>query len=262
MLLANVERIDSAAKRALRCDRGERRWPYDYLIVAAGATHSYFGHDEWSEAAPGLKTLDDALAIRRRLLLAFEEAEREPNPVYQRRLLTFVLIGGGPTGVELAGALGEIARQALRSEFDAVDPAIARIILIEAGPSILPSFPEDLRESARRALLRLGIDVRVGKAGHQGRAGRGVDRRRAHRGAHHPVGRRRRRRAAVARSRAGPRSRRPRDRRARPLGARASGRVRRRRSRVVLASDRQAAARRGAGRQAAGRARRRRTSRG
>ena len=137
---------------------------YDYLIVAAGATHSYFGHDEWSEAAPGLKTLDDALAIRRRLLLAFEEAEREPNPVYQRRLLTFVLIGGGPTGVELAGALGEIARQALRSEFDAVDPAIARIILIEAGPSILPAFPEDLRESARRALLRLGVDVRVGKA--------------------------------------------------------------------------------------------------
>ena len=115
-------------------------------------------------AAPGLKTLDDALAIRRRLLLAFEEAEREPNPVYQRRLLTFVLIGGGPTGVEMAGALGEIAQRALRQEFDAVDPAIARIILIEAGPSILPAFPENLRESARRALIRLGIDVRVGKA--------------------------------------------------------------------------------------------------
>ena len=163
MLLANVEHIDSKARTAFSSIGGETL-AYDYLIVAAGATHSYFGHDEWSEAAPGLKTLDDALAIRRRLLLAFEEAEREPNPVYQRRLLTFVLIGGGPTGVELAGALGEIARQALRSEFDAVDPAIARIILIEAGPSILPSFPEDLRESARRALLRLGIDVRVGKA--------------------------------------------------------------------------------------------------
>jgi NADH dehydrogenase len=162
VLLANVERIDTTAKQVV-LDRGDRL-AYDYLIVAAGATHSYFGHDEWSEAAPGLKTLDDALAIRRRLLLAFEEAEREPNPVHQRRLLTFVIIGGGPTGVELAGALGEIARQALRLEFDNVDPAIARIILIEAGPSILPSFPDDLRESAKRALLRLGIAVRVGKA--------------------------------------------------------------------------------------------------
>ncbi|HEX6164612.1 MAG TPA: NAD(P)/FAD-dependent oxidoreductase [Vicinamibacterales bacterium] len=162
VLLANVERIDSKAKQ-LTLDRGETL-SYDYLIVAAGATHSYFGHDEWADPAPGLKTLDDALAIRRRLLLAFEEAEREPNPVYQRRLLTFVIIGGGPTGVEMAGALGEIARQVLRSEFDAVDPAIARIMLIEAGPSILPSFPEELRQSARRALMRLGIDVRVGKA--------------------------------------------------------------------------------------------------
>ena len=177
-------------KQRSTLDQAATTLAYDYLIVAAGATHSYFGHDEWADAAPGLKTLDDALAIRRRLLLAFEEAEREPNPVYQRRLLTFVLIGGGPTGVEMAGALGEIARQALRAEFDAVDPAIARIILIEAGPSILPAFPEDLRESARRALLRLGVDVRVGKAGHQGRRRRGVDRRRAHRGAHDPVGRR------------------------------------------------------------------------
>jgi NADH dehydrogenase len=170
VLLANVEHIDTAAKR-IRLDpstslsaSGGDSLSYDYLIVAAGATHSYFGHDEWGNAAPGLKTLDDALAIRRRLLLAFEEAEREPNPVYQRRLLTFVLIGGGPTGVEMAGALGEIARQVLTMEFDRVDPATARIILIEAGPSILPSFPETLRESARRALLRLGIDVRVGKA--------------------------------------------------------------------------------------------------
>jgi NADH dehydrogenase len=162
VLLANVEQIDSTAKR-IRLDGGATL-SYDYLIVAAGATHSYFGHDAWAAVAPGLKTLDDALAIRRRVLLAFEEAEREPNPVYQRRLLTFVLIGGGPTGVELAGALGEIARHALKTEFDAVDPAIARVILIEAGPSILPAFPEDLRASARKALVRLGIDVRVGKA--------------------------------------------------------------------------------------------------
>jgi NADH:ubiquinone reductase (H+-translocating) len=162
VLLANVERIDTQAKQIV-LDRGERL-VYDYLIVAAGSTHSYFGHDEWSEAAPGLKTLDDALAIRRRLLLAFEEAEREPNPVYQRRLLTFVIIGGGPTGVEMAGALGEIARQVLRTEFDTFDPAMARIVLIEAGPSILSTFPESLRESARVALLRLGITVRLGKA--------------------------------------------------------------------------------------------------
>ncbi len=162
VLLATVERIDSKAKQ-IHLDGGDVL-PYDYLIVAAGAAHSYFGHDDWAEAAPGLKTLDDALAIRRRLLLAFEEAEREPNPVYQRRLLTFVLIGGGPTGVEMAGALAEIARQALKSEFDAVDPASARIILVEAGPSILPAFPPDLRESARRALVRLGVDVRVGQA--------------------------------------------------------------------------------------------------
>ena len=161
VLLADVERIDTSAKH-LVLDHGERLG-YDYLIVAAGSTHSYFGRDEWSTVAPGLKTLDDALAIRRRLLLSFEEAEREPNPVYQRRLLTFVIIGGGPTGVELAGALGEIARHVLRTEFDNVDPAIARIVLIEAGPSILPAFPESLRESARIALLRLGITVRLGK---------------------------------------------------------------------------------------------------
>lgn len=162
VLLANVERIDLAAQQ-LVLDRAERL-PYDFLIVAAGATHSYFGHDEWSGIAPGLKTLDDALAIRRRLLLAFEEAERDTNPARQRFLLTFVLIGGGPTGVELAGALGEIARQALKEQFDAVDPASARILLIEAGPSILPTFPEDLRRSARRALQRLGVEVREGQA--------------------------------------------------------------------------------------------------
>ena len=169
ILLAKVERIDTKEKKiklapSTSLGAGGEWLSYDYLIVAAGVTDSYFGHDEWADTAPGLKTIDDALTIRRQMLLAFEEAEREPNPEYQRRLLTFVLIGGGPTGVELAGALGEIARQALRAEFDNVDPAIARIILIEAGPWILPSFPENLRESARRALVRLGIEVRVGKA--------------------------------------------------------------------------------------------------
>lgn len=162
VLLGTVERIDTGA-RQVWMDGGDAV-SYDYLIVAAGATHSYFGHDEWSAAAPGLKTLDDALAIRRRLLLAFEEAEREHDAARQRLLLTFVIIGGGPTGVEMAGALAEIARQALRSEFDAIDPASARIVLIEAGPSILPAFPASLRASAKRALVRLGVEVREGTA--------------------------------------------------------------------------------------------------
>lgn len=161
VLLATAERIDSASKRVV-LDDGDTV-PYDYLIVAAGVTHSYFGHDDWGEVAPGLKTLDDALRIRRRMLLAFEEAERERDPAAQRRLLTFVIIGGGPTGVELAGALAEIARQVLKSEFDAIDPASARIILIEAGPTIMATFPEPLRRSAREALERLGVSVWVGR---------------------------------------------------------------------------------------------------
>ena len=160
VLLGNVERIDPAGKQVWM--DGRDAVGYDYLIAAPGVTHSYFGHDEWSQVAPGLKTLDDALGIRRRLLLAFEKAERERDAARQRFLMTFVIIGGGPTGVELAGALAEIARQALRSEFDAIDPASARILLIEAGPSIMPTFPESLRASARRALGRLGVDVREG----------------------------------------------------------------------------------------------------
>ncbi len=158
VLLATVEHIDTSA-RQLRLDYGETI-AYDYLVVGAGATHSYFGHDAWSVSAPGLKTLDDALEIRGRVLRAFEEAERDPDPARQKFLLTFVIIGGGPTGVELAGALAEIAKHALKEEFDAIDPASARIILLEAGPSILTSFPESLRQSARRSLVRLGVDVR------------------------------------------------------------------------------------------------------
>ena len=162
VLLGTVERIDTAARQVWM--DGQDAVPYDYLIAAAGATDSYFGRDDWGAVAPGLKTLDDALTIRRRLLLAFEQAERQPDAVLQRRLLTFVIIGGGPTGVEMAGALAEIARQALRSEFDAIDPASARIVLIEAGPSILPAFPPGLRASAKRALLKLGVEVREGAA--------------------------------------------------------------------------------------------------
>ena len=162
VMLATVTAIDSAARTITLDD--QTPLAYDYLIVGAGATHSYFNHGEWQDVAPGLKTLDDALAVRRRLLLAFEEAELEADPARQRFLMTFVIVGGGPTGVELAGALAEIARQALRSEYDAVDPATARIVLIEAGPSILPAFPQSLRDSARRALVRLGVDVREGTA--------------------------------------------------------------------------------------------------
>jgi len=161
VLLATVERVDPAARR-LHLDGGDTL-DYHALIVATGVTHSYFGHDDWPAHAPGLKTLDDALEIRRRVLLAFERAEREPDRARQRALLTFAIVGGGPTGVELAGALAEIARQALRSEFDAVDPATARILLIEAGPSILPTFPESLRASARRSLARLGVQVMEGR---------------------------------------------------------------------------------------------------
>ena len=138
--------------------------PYDYLIVATGATHAYFGHSEWERWAPGLKTLDDALEMRRRVLLAFEAAEREPDPVAQGRLLTFVIIGGGPTGVELAGALAEIARQSLRDDFRRIRPESARIVLLEGGPHLLGTFPDHLRTAARASLEHLGVEVRTGSA--------------------------------------------------------------------------------------------------
>jgi NADH:ubiquinone reductase (H+-translocating) len=159
VLLAEVRAIDPAARRVL-FDSGSL--PYDYLIVAAGAAHSYFGHPEWSERAPGLKTLDDALEMRRRVLLAFESAERASDPERQRRFLTFVIVGGGPTGVELAGALAEIARQSLRHDFRRIKPESARIIVLDAGPSLIPAFPERLREAARQSLERLGVEVRTG----------------------------------------------------------------------------------------------------
>ena len=124
----------------------------------------YFGHPDWERWAPGLKTLDDALEMRRRVLLAFEAAEREPNPEAQRRLLTFVIVGGGPTGVELAGALAEIARQSLRDDFRRIQPESARIVLLEGGPYLLGTFPERLRAAARASLERLGVEVRTGSA--------------------------------------------------------------------------------------------------
>jgi len=157
VLLGDVRAVDLTARRLSLVD-GEVV-EYDYLIVAVGTSHTYFGHDEWAAYAPGLKTLEDALAIRRRILVAFEHAERETDPARQQRLLTFVLIGGGPTGVELAGTLAEIARQT-RAEFRNIDTSATRIIVVEAGPTILSSFAPKLRDAARRSLQRLRVEVR------------------------------------------------------------------------------------------------------
>lgn len=138
------------------------RVPYDYLIVAIGAESSYVGHDAWAAVAPGLKSMEEALDIRRRVFRAFELAEREPNPDRRRALLTFVIVGGGATGVELAGALAEISRQTLRDEFRTFDPADARILLVEGGPTLLKGYPERLTTAARRSLEGLGVEVRAG----------------------------------------------------------------------------------------------------
>jgi NADH:quinone reductase (non-electrogenic) len=161
VLLADVRRVDPARRMVILAD-GEIS--YDFLIVATGATHAYFGHDEWQVMAPGLKTLEDALEIRRRVLLAYEHAERESDAARRAALLTFVVIGGGPTGVELAGALAEISRLSLARDFRHFDPSSAHIILIEAGPSILSTFPELLQDAAFKDLKRLGVDVITGKA--------------------------------------------------------------------------------------------------
>ena len=158
VILGEVSRIDASAHRIDLEDGAALT--YDYAIIATGASHAYFGHPEWAEDAPGLKTLEDAIDIRRRVLLAFERAEREEEPARRRELLTFVLVGGGPTGVELAGTLAEIARQTLRDEFRSIDTSRARIVLVEAGPYILPTFPPKLRDAARASLGRLGVEVR------------------------------------------------------------------------------------------------------
>jgi NADH dehydrogenase len=160
VLLADAREIDPVARRVV-VDRDESI-RYDYLVLAAGAAHAYFGHPEWAARAPGLKTLDDALEMRRRVLLAFEAAEREADDEAQRRLLTFVIVGAGPTGVELAGALAEIARQSLRKDFRRIHPESARIVLLEGGPYVLAPFADRLRDAARRALERLGVEVRTG----------------------------------------------------------------------------------------------------
>jgi NADH:quinone reductase (non-electrogenic) len=158
VILAKVSGIDTARNEVVA---EGRRIPYDYLIVATGAEHAYFGHD-WSSYAPGLKTIDDATYLRRRILLAFERAETEPDADERRRLLNFVVVGGGPTGVEMAGAVAELAKRALASDFRSIDPRCARIILIEAGPRLLAPFAPSLSEAARRSLEQLGVEVRLG----------------------------------------------------------------------------------------------------
>ncbi|WP_114943080.1 NAD(P)/FAD-dependent oxidoreductase [Microvirga calopogonii] len=158
VLLADVTGIDAQA-RIVRA--GSLSVPYDYLVLATGATHSYFGHPEWASVAPGLKQIEDATVIRRKILLAFEHAELTDDTEEQRRLLTFVVVGGGPTGVEMAGAIAEVAHHALPSEFRRIDPHSARVILIEAGPRLLPAFPEDLAAYAQKSLERMGVEVRT-----------------------------------------------------------------------------------------------------
>jgi NADH:ubiquinone reductase (H+-translocating) len=158
VILGKVTGIDKEGRAVLI---GDRRIPYDELIVAAGARHAYFGHDEWEPFAPGLKKIDDATDIRRRILLAFEHAEIAEDDDERRRLMTFVIVGGGPTGVEMAGAIAELAKMALAKDFRRIDPAMSRVILVEAGPRVLPSFPQSLSEVARRSLERLGVEVRL-----------------------------------------------------------------------------------------------------
>lgn len=161
VLLGSVENIDRET-RTVRLADG-REVPFDYLIVATGATHAYFGHDEWEPYAPGLKKIDDATEIRRRILLAFEKAETEDDPEKRRALLTFVIVGGGPTGVEMAGAIIELARKTLVSDFHHIDPSSARVILAEAGPRILPAFAENLSAFAAASLRRKGVEVLCGE---------------------------------------------------------------------------------------------------
>ncbi len=158
VLMAEVTGLDLAG-RLVQTAAGPIS--YDYLVIATGATHSYFGHDEWAQFAPGLKRIEDATRIRRRILLAFEHAELAHEEAERQRLLTFVIVGGGATGVEMAGAIAEVARQTLANDFRRIDPRSSRIILLEAGPRLLPTLTEDLSRYAERALARMGVDVRT-----------------------------------------------------------------------------------------------------
>src|SRR5881394_2209261 len=158
VILAEVQSVDVAAKKVKTVDL---QIDYDYLIVATGARHSYFGHNEWEKLAPGLKSLEDAIELRRRILMAFEYAEEITDEAARRAAMNFVIIGGGPTGVEMAGAIAEISRHTLAKDFRHIDPSQARVILIEGEPRLLAAYPEDLSESARKQLVALGVEVRT-----------------------------------------------------------------------------------------------------
>jgi NADH dehydrogenase len=159
VVMCSIKSIDTKA-RIVRADSLDL--PYDYLVLATGVTHSYFGHDDWQMAAPGLKTLTDATKIRSRILLSFERAETAQTEKDRQRLLTFIVVGGGPTGVEMAGAIAEIARHALRYDFRHIDPRSSRILLIEGGPRILPTFSERLAAYADRSLRKMGVEIMTG----------------------------------------------------------------------------------------------------
>ncbi|WP_347340334.1 NAD(P)/FAD-dependent oxidoreductase [Phenylobacterium glaciei] len=161
-LLATVTGVDVATQR-VRFEDGTAI-AYDTLVLATGARHAYFGHDEWEPFAPGLKTIEDATTIRRRILMAFEDAERESDPARQRALLTFVIVGGGPTGVELAGTIAELARHTLPPEFRNIDPGSAQVVLVESGPRVLRGYPDSLSDYASRSLAALGVEVALGRA--------------------------------------------------------------------------------------------------
>ncbi|MDZ4869962.1 MAG: NAD(P)/FAD-dependent oxidoreductase [Alphaproteobacteria bacterium] len=162
VVLDEVTSVDGARK-AVRLSGGDSV-PYDYLLIATGARHSYFGKDQWEAVAPGIKTVDDATRLRAKILLAFEHAEGETDPAKREALLTFVIVGGGPTGVEMAGAIAELARRAIVADFRSIMPESSRIVLVEAGPRLLPSFPESLSNEAKRSLERMGVEVRLGHA--------------------------------------------------------------------------------------------------
>ena len=159
VVLAEVESVDVETRKVKTKDQV---FDYNYLILATGARHSYFGHDEWEKLAPGLKSLEDAVELRRRILLAFEFAERTTDEAARKAAMTFVVIGGGPTGVEMAGAIAEISRYTLAKDFRSIDPSEARVILIEGTPRLLAAYPPDLSERARKQLIELGVDVRTG----------------------------------------------------------------------------------------------------
>src|SRR5438094_1090506 len=159
VMLAEVQSVDVNAKKIRTTDT---EITYDFLILATGARHSYFGHNEWERLAPGLKSLEDAIELRRRLLMAFEYAEKITDEAARRAAMTFVVIGGGPTGVEMAGAIAEIARYTLAKDFSHIDPSQARVILVEGESRVLAAFPEDLQISAMKQLVDLGVEVRTG----------------------------------------------------------------------------------------------------